>query len=137
MENEMEVLKLKCKAILEQRHDILQDLETTERDIKLYENYNVNLARDVEVSKTNRQMNFELLLVHQKKVNLYYDLSKGRQPFLLYKTEEQLTTEYTKQKELSNKLCKIVENLTVDFPNYKNELDRIYNSLRISALLMY
>ncbi|XP_018561589.1 coiled-coil domain-containing protein 40 [Anoplophora glabripennis] len=137
MESETESLKLKCRAIEEQKENLLQGLESTERNIKMYENYSSNLSRDVEISKTSRQMNFELLLVNQKKVSLYHDISVGRQPFLMYKTEDQLATEYTKQKDLSNKLGKIVENLTVDFPNYKQEFDRVYNSLRVSALLMY
>lgn len=137
MENETEALKLKCKSVEDQKRNVLQNLEGAERDIKMFENYCTNLSRDVEISKTNRQMNFELLLVSQKKVTLYNDLSIGRQPFLMYKTEDQLTTEYTRQKDVSNKLCKIIENLAVDFPNYKYEFDRIYNSLRISSLLMY
>ncbi|KAJ8917137.1 hypothetical protein NQ315_012629 [Exocentrus adspersus] len=136
-ENELESLKSKCKSLEEEKTNLLTELRSMDRDVKELESYIFHLAKDVEISKTNRQMNFELLLVQQKKMTLYNDLALGRQPYLVYKNEEQLTGEYSKQRDTANKLCKIVENLTVDFPNYKHELDRIHNTLRIHSLFAY
>lgn len=135
MENELHVIKSKILDMDEQKQSILLDQVAIEKNIILSDKYTTKLAQDLEISKTNRQMNFERLLIEQKKGQLYQALVMGRRPYLSYKTEELLTTEYAKQKELNDKLCTIVHNLNLDFPNYSNELDRMLNSLRIRAVV--
>ncbi|KAJ8973510.1 hypothetical protein NQ317_000438 [Molorchus minor] len=137
IENEIEATKNKCQALEIEKEDTLRNTAEAETDIKTYEDYVTNLNRDLEVAKTNRELNYQLLLVQQKKLNMYNDLSMGRTPYTVYKKEEQLVSEYDKQKDLNNRLCHIVDNLSMDCPQYGHKLDRLHNSLRICTISMY
>ncbi|KAJ8930556.1 hypothetical protein NQ314_016637 [Rhamnusium bicolor] len=136
-ENEIIVVKDKCEALVKDKEAILCEISAIEDEEELLGKYSADLYHDLEVSKTNRQVNFELLLTQQKKLNMYNDISMGRNPYIVYKKEEQLTSEYSKQKDLCNRLNRVIENLTIDFPNYAAELDRINNTLKIKSLSMY
>ncbi|KAJ8953759.1 hypothetical protein NQ318_015415 [Aromia moschata] len=136
-ENEIETVHNRCRAIEQQKERIMNDISAAENNTQELENNINDLKRDLEIAKTNRELNYELLLVQQKKLNMYNDISMGRTPYTVYRKEEQLVFEYNKQKDLSNKLCQIVESLIVDLPHFSHELDRIHNSLRISTLSVY
>ncbi|KAG5870507.1 hypothetical protein JTB14_006839 [Gonioctena quinquepunctata] len=137
LENEIESTIDKCREADDHKkmtkHNIMKRKQKTDN----LQKYSVNLMKDLENAKSNRQFNFELLVMQQKKHNMYHHLSMGRKTYTIYKKEEQLVSEYTKQKELNGRLCKVVENMRADFPKYDHELNRLNNTLKIGALSMY
>lgn len=129
MKSSIELTKVQCEHLREENVLIEQEMSSFQASMQ-------HLVTQIEVNKTNRELKFELLLLSQKKLNMYSDLVKGRTPYTIYRTESQLTCEYNKQKDVNNKLCTIVENLTVDFPQHNHLLARIYNSLKIPAICL-
>ncbi|RZC34996.1 hypothetical protein BDFB_004298 [Asbolus verrucosus] len=119
------------------KSNIEQEIREIEEEIEKTRSYHEIMQQDVEEATTQRQMNFELLLQLQKKLNIYTDVSKGRKPHLVYKTESSLMTEYNKEIELNSKLSKMVENLQEDFPNHSHELNRIFNTLKLPVYVYY
>lgn len=74
--------------------------------------------------------------MQQKKYKTYAELAKGRQPFLLYKTDTKMHTEYVHQKEINDKLQNIAENLMSDFPLHFYTFQRMANTLKLSVVVM-
>lgn len=73
-------------------------------------------------------------MLKQKKLKIYTELSKGRQPYLLYKNEKTADIEYNKQVVLNSQLQKVCECLLSDFPKYYTDLQYFYNILRVHYL---
>lgn len=78
----------------------------------------------------------ELLALKQKQVKVYTELSKGRKPFTVYRTQSALDLEFDKQKVLNGKLVKIIEDLMSDFPKQQEILQRIFNTLKLYVYVM-
>ncbi|XP_023021111.2 lethal (2) 41Ab [Leptinotarsa decemlineata] len=137
MENEIDKIKTDIQRTNNQKEITKKQIEEAKEKVKFTQKYSVDLVQGLEEAKSNRQFNFELLVMQQKKQEMYHYLSMGRKTYTIYKTEDKLVSEYGKQKDLNGRLCKVVENLRTDFPNYDHELNRINNTLKIGALLMY
>lgn len=75
-----------------------------------------------------------MVLMQQRRYKVYLELAKGRQPFLPYKTDTKLQSEYNYQMDLNHKLQAIVENLMTDFPANYQTFYRISNTLKLSVL---
>lgn len=117
--------------------NIQDEMRIIQEDIDMTNNECADIQGSVEESITKRQMTFEMLLQVQKKLNIYTDLSKGRTPHMLYKTESGLTMAYNKEVSVNSKLSKIVENLQADFPNHVHELTRIFNTLKLPVYVYF
>ncbi|XP_049823494.1 coiled-coil domain-containing protein 40 isoform X2 [Aethina tumida] len=134
-ENEIEDVQRQIDAINNEAESINKSKDDIDGDIAEIKKEAEQMMKETETMKTNRQLKFELLLMQQKKLALYTELSKGRTPYTVCRTQEQLTSEYSKQKDVNNKLTKIVENLTSDFPDFSEVFTRIFNTLRLPHVI--
>ncbi|CAH0563600.1 unnamed protein product [Brassicogethes aeneus] len=131
IENAMQDFEEKSKQLDDNIEEVKQQTEEVENEVEEIKTECQRFQELTENVKTDRQLKFELLLAKQKKVSMLTELSKGRQPYTIYRTEKHLTSEYGKQKDLNNKLGKVVENLTSDFPDYGHVFTRLFNTLRL------
>ena len=127
----------KMVAYEKQKVEIKEQIEEIERQIEVTRIHNTAIKENIEETITERQMNFELLLQFQKKLNTYTDIVKGRKPYMVYRTNSALTSAYTKELNINSKLTKIVENLLGDFPNHIHELTRISNTLKLPVYIYF
>lgn len=137
MQSEIADILKKMKLIEEQKKQCTYNKHEIDIEINALKGYTSDLATDLEKSKTNRQLNFETLLIQQKKISMYNDLLLGRKPFTLYKKEDKLIDEYKKQKKLNGDLITAIETLTEKFPYYFHEFQRLLNSLKIGHVVLY
>ncbi|CAH1155012.1 unnamed protein product [Phaedon cochleariae] len=137
MDNEIKELKVKKRKSIDSAEAKEREIYECNQEANTLLEYSDDLLDQLETTKSNRQFNFELLVMQQKKHSMYHYLSMGRNTYTVYKTAEQLTSEYSKQKDMNGRLAKLVENLRSDFPNYDHPLNRINNTLKIAALTMY
>ncbi|XP_076250915.1 coiled-coil domain-containing protein 40-like [Rhynchophorus ferrugineus] len=135
-ENEMKSVQEKIEKLYEEKDRIAQELHNVVSEIEFCENYQKSLLFDIEQRKTNRQLKYEMLLMMQKKLNVYRDLDAKKQPFLHTKRSLMKRT-HSELKEVNGKLCCIVENLQSDFPLYGVELKRLYNTLKVYIFTEY
>lgn len=126
----------KVEEVDENKRLLESEMKQKQHVLNVNEEHSKGLKKDIEESKTQRQMKLELLIQLQKKLYLYTEVAKGRKPSLLYKTESSLTSEYGKEKELNMKLSKVVENLLSDFPNHFHELSRALNTLKLPIFVI-
>ncbi|CAG9764017.1 unnamed protein product [Ceutorhynchus assimilis] len=136
LEKEIEELKERNVLVKAQKRLIVHRMEKTKNEITFNENYETILRDEIEKSKTKRQLKFEILIMMQRKLNLYNDLAANRKPFV-YTKKEDLPTEFEKHRELNTKLCSILQNLISDFPNYFHQLSRLYNTMKLSVYTQY
>lgn len=136
LETELNNVQDKTKTLLSQKQVIEEEIENCKRDIDFSEKYSETLREEIENRKTNRQHKFEILLLMQRKLNVYRELVAKKQPFLHTKREN-MQTEYTFHKDMNNRLCSIVQNLISDFPIYKSEFTRLYNTLKLCIYTHY
>lgn len=136
LETEVKNAQDKTKVLLTQKQSIEREIEKCKHDINFSENYSETLREEIENRKTNRQLKFEMLLLMQRKLNVYRELVAKKQPFLHTKREN-MQAEYAFHKDLNNRLCSVVQNLISDFPNYKPEFTRLYNTLKLCIYTHY
>ncbi|CAH2011669.1 unnamed protein product [Acanthoscelides obtectus] len=134
LENEIESGELKIKEIDEKKKTVEEEIGEVEKQLQSVIQYHGSLNQELEETKTNRQFNFELLVAQQKKLQIYENLAKGRTPYTIYRKDSQIVPEYSKQKDLNNRLGQVVDHLMTDFPERVHELTRISNTLKIGAL---
>ncbi|KAI4455957.1 coiled-coil domain-containing protein 40 [Holotrichia oblita] len=105
-----------------------------ESDIETARFNYLETQREMEVIKTDKQLKLEMLLMQQRRYKMYTELAKGRQPFLMYKTDTKLQSEYQYQLDLRNKLQRIVDDLSSDYPFHYETFQRISNTLKLSTI---
>ncbi|KAL1505242.1 hypothetical protein ABEB36_004849 [Hypothenemus hampei] len=136
LETELKILEEKISHLTKEKLLLEEECETIKGDIQFSENYSKTLREEIEKRKTNRQLKFEMLVMMQRQLNVYRDLMVNRAPFVHTK-KECLQSEYYHQKDINNRLCNVLQNLLSDFPNYNNELTRMYNTLKLSVYTRY
>ncbi|CAG9768078.1 unnamed protein product [Ceutorhynchus assimilis] len=131
IQNEIKNIKEKSASVEAQIRLIEHEIQKTKDDISFDENYEKSLRDEIETSKTQRQLKFEILVILQRKLNMYRELAANRQPYLHTKRHN-LQAEYEYHKDLNNRLCTILKNLLSDFPNHFHLFTRLYNTVSIS-----
>ncbi|KAK4873726.1 hypothetical protein RN001_013086 [Aquatica leii] len=137
LENDVETLNKRIEAANEEERRLIKEITITQQDTDCAKRKTETIKDTIEETKTERQRNLELLVLKQKKLKVYSELSKGRKPFLAYRADDRINAELNKQKELNNKLSTIIENLLIDFPQHKQVITRIYNTLKLPILHLY
>ncbi|XP_971171.2 coiled-coil domain-containing protein 40 [Tribolium castaneum] len=137
MENQIAEMAKKTEHMAKEIEQIRAEIAEMSREIETTNEHCVEIRENVEEALTKRQMNFELLLQVQKKLNTYNDLAKGRKPHLVHRSESALSSAYSREISTNSKLCKIVENLQSDFPNHGHELVRICNTLKLPVYVYF
>lgn len=130
-------MKTKINDIEKEKQELEHQINKTKTQIESVKLIIKETETQLEERKTVRQMNFELLLQIQRKLHIYTDVSKGRKPYLVYRSEINLATQYNKELGNNSKLSKIVENLQGDFPNHYHELNRILHTLKLPVYVYY
>lgn len=74
--------------------------------------------------------------MRQRKLKIYTEISIGRKPPLMYRTESSMIAEYDKQKDLNNKLMSILDSTTKTFPSGYHIFERLYNTLKLPYLFI-
>lgn len=136
LENELKTTQDKISSLIKEKQLIEQDIENCKNEIEFCETYANTLRQEIEKRKTNRQLKFEMLVMLQRQLNVFRDLSLNRTPFLHTKREN-IESEYLYQKDINNRLSNVVQNLISDFPNYHHELNRLYNTLKLMVYTQY
>ncbi|XP_045477303.1 coiled-coil domain-containing protein 40 [Harmonia axyridis] len=131
IENGMKVLKDKTKKINDEKKIYENQMKQMKEEVVEVKKMTENVLNEYENIKTNKLMQFELLIMKQKKLNMYSDLARGKKPFLVYKTECALTQELVKNEEMNSKLVTVVDNLVNRFPHYIHFFSRIMNTLHL------
>ncbi|KAB0794085.1 hypothetical protein PPYR_13705 [Photinus pyralis] len=137
MQTEVETLTKRIDASNDEEQRLMKEIAITQQDTAFAKRKIATLMENIEETKTGRQRNLELLVLKQKKLKVYSDLAKGRRPHLAYRTNEAISVEYDKQKQLNNSLINIAENLLSDFPLHVQVLTRISNTLKLPLLYLY
>ncbi|GJQ86909.1 hypothetical protein Trydic_g11780 [Trypoxylus dichotomus] len=147
MNRKLDDLRSKVKALQTDIEDVKRAMIDVQYELKFTENQTVVDQSDIEASqvhftetqrkiedmKTDKQMKLEMILAQQRRYKVYIELAKGRQPFLLYKTDSKMQMEHQYQMDLSKKLQDIVDNLITDFPTHFHTFNRISNTLKLST----
>lgn len=127
----MKVLKDKMKKINDEKRICGNEMKQMREEVMEVKKITENVLNEYENVKTDKQMQFELLIMKQKKLNMYSDLARGKKPFLAYKNECSFTQELVKNEELNAKLITVVDSLATRFPNYIHFFSRILNTLHL------
>ncbi|KAI4455962.1 coiled-coil domain-containing protein 40 [Holotrichia oblita] len=148
MHKKLDDLRNKIKTYQSEIEDVNRGISDVEYELKLSQdqmimkesdietarfNY-LETQREMEVIKTDKQLKLEMLLMQQRRYKMYTELAKGRQPFLMYKTDTKLQSEYQYQLDLRNKLQRIVDDLSSDYPFHYETFQRISNTLKLSTI---
>ncbi|XP_050303237.1 coiled-coil domain-containing protein 40 [Anthonomus grandis grandis] len=136
LENEKKTIEEKIEQLQGEKAHIEQEIESTKHDIEFCKNYSMSLKEQIEKRKTNRQLKFEMLIMTQRKLSMFNDLLAKRQPFI-YTKKDNMQAEFYYQKDINGKLVVLIENLRSDFPNYKHQFNRLYNTLKLSVYTQY
>lgn len=131
VENEVAVVKSKVAKVAEEKKHFQQQLDLIKQDLSEIGKLTDDLLTEYENMKSSKQVQFELLVIKQKKLNMYTDLSKGKKPFISFKTDCALVREYNKHNEINGRLISLVESLMAYFPNYVHCFNRVLNSLSL------
>jgi Txe/YoeB family toxin of Txe-Axe toxin-antitoxin module len=134
---QIEEMERRVEEMEKTKGEVEDEMQEMQRDIENIQECHEDLQETLEERITQRQMTFELLLQVQKKLNAYSDITKGRKPHLVYRTESVLTSGFNKEMSVNSKLSKIVENLQGDFPNHVHELNRLSNSLKLPVFVYF
>ncbi|XP_044759572.1 coiled-coil domain-containing protein 40 [Coccinella septempunctata] len=131
IENSMKVLKDKIKKVNDEKKMCENEMKEMKEEAEEVKKVTENILNEYENVKTDKQMQFELLVMKQKKLNMYSDLARGKKPYLKYKNECALTQELVKNEEMNAKLIGVVDNLGKEFPNHMHYFNRILNTLNL------
>ncbi|KAL3274206.1 hypothetical protein HHI36_015620 [Cryptolaemus montrouzieri] len=131
LENEIQTVKSKIRKVADEKRLFEKQMREMKNEVEEAKNLTEKILNEYESVKTNKLMHFELLIMKQKKLNLFSDLARGKKPFLFYKNECVLLRDYDKYGEINNKLITIVDNLVSHFPHYFHNLSRVVNTLSL------
>ncbi|XP_060530347.1 coiled-coil domain-containing protein 40 [Cylas formicarius] len=89
-ENDIKNIAEKVTKLEAERGQVERELDALMVEIKVSEDYARSLSEEIEARKTNRQLKFEVLLLVQKKLQVYGDLAAKKTPYVKYKRDQQL-----------------------------------------------
>ncbi|XP_018330107.1 coiled-coil domain-containing protein 40 isoform X2 [Agrilus planipennis] len=149
-ERKLEETRLRHKEIQKEIEEVAADLNKAELEVELsrkqiqqiekeVEEIKQRIERtkhDVEIAETENEKSLGITLTKQKKLGFYIDLSKGKQPYILYCSDKTINPELEKQKELNSILITVVQKTFVDFPERYQHFLRIYNTLIIPTMYL-
>ncbi|KAK9888236.1 hypothetical protein WA026_000503 [Henosepilachna vigintioctopunctata] len=131
LENEMQVMRNKIKKVSDEKRLFANQMKQIEEEVEEVKKIIENVITEYENVKTDKMMQFELLILKQKKLNMYSDLARGKKIYLTHKNECALMREYNKNEEINNNLIMIVETLISHFPQNTLYLNRVLNTLNL------
>lgn len=136
MQNKLKIINQELMAtqrqvmeIKKREEQLKADIANKEQDIQTERMQDCLLQTEIEQSLLLKQRNLEQIVLSQKRVKRYRILQTCTYLPKL-KNEETVESELERQEEIHENLVNILEKLQKDFPTYKFQVEKIYQTLR-------
>jgi hypothetical protein len=136
MQNKLKIINQELIATQKQVMEIKKreeqlkaEISAKEQDIQTERMQDCLLQTEIEQSLLLKQRNLEQIVLSQKRVKRYRLLQTCTYLPKL-KSEETVETELERQEEIHDNLVNILEKLQKDFPTYKFQVEKIFQTLR-------
>lgn len=136
MQNKLKIINQELMAtqrqvmeIKKREEQLKADIAAKEQDIQTERMQDCLLQTEIEQSLLLKQRNLEQIVLSQKRVKRYRVLQTCTYLPKL-KNEETVESELERQEEIHENLVCILEKLQKDFPTYKFQIEKIFQTLR-------